>query len=906
MAAAQNRQTVAADSRRRPDVRPRLRLAAVLRRAPVLASGALLFDATPLVAAEEAEETRKLAPVYVTGSHVPRTDIETALPIQVLTREDIERSGAIDAAALMSQVSANLIGTTDATFIGNGRPGLSSANLRGLGEGSTLVLLDGRRAANFATTGSTVNLNFIPVAAIERVEILKDGASAIYGADAIAGVVNFVLRKDYRGLYASAYGAVTEHGGGNQQQATLTAGYGDLTADRFNVFVTANYQNNDALPARDRPFSRTAYRPDEYIDNGRDRDATFPANIRINDSWVNPSFAAGCMPPFSVPVPGKQWCGYDHLSFINLLPPVERTNVFAGATWQLAPNHQLFAQYLYSYDRYERIRHVVYVAREVAPEKQPIFFYPAGGPFYPTEFAAAHGITGPLELYYRPFPLGPAKDQIRAEAQHLVAGVEGLAGGWDYNAAFIHSQNTIKNSGSGNVSAQRLIDAMATGLVNPFGPSSPQGEALLAGAAWSGDFFHDKAVTSSLEVEASKEIYRLPAGAIALALGAEARREELDIDWSPEATSGDILNLPEAKSTTGSRTVEALFAELNVPIATGLEAQFAVRYDHYSDFGGTTNPKAAVRWQPNAAWLVRASYGTGFRAPTLPDLWTPASPGYTTAQKDPRRCDITRLDADCRGIFRSFTGGDPRLQPEESRQWNLGVVWEPLSGYSIGVDCWKINKTNTIGALTDQQIFTNFDLFEATHIVRSSAAPGSTLPGPIEKVIEITENLGALWTSGVDVDLDLRGPSTSFGRLAFNLNGTYVDRWQQQLDGIHYIAAVGSSVVGAVPRWRHYATLYWNYAAWTATLAQVYSSGYTEVNPTFPNNERKVGAYDIWNLQGTYSGLKNTILTLGIKNLFDRAPPFSNQNSQGLVMFDPRYADPRGRLFYAQIAVSFR
>jgi iron complex outermembrane receptor protein len=480
-----------------------------------------------------------------------------------------------------------------------------------------------------------------------------------------------------------------------------------------------------------------------------------------------------------------------------------------------------------------------------------------------------------------------------------------LVGGWDYNVAWIYSQNTVKNSTSGNVSARRLIDAMRTGLVNPFGPSGPEGEALLAGAAWSGELFHDKAITSSLEAKASKEIYQLPAGPLAVAVGVEARREELDMIFSPEATSGDILNLPQAQSTTGSRTVGAVCAELNVPIATGLEAQLAVRYDHYSDFGGTTNPKVAVRWQPNPAWLVRASYGAGIRAPTLPDLWTPVSPRFTIAVKDPRRC-LTGAEPDCNQVFRADTGGDAGLQPEKSRQWNVGVVWEPVPGYSIGIDYWKIDKTNTIGALTDQQIFTNFDLFEATHIVRTSAAPGSTLPGPIEKVIEITENLGDLWTSGIDVDLNLRGPVTSFGRLSFNLNGTYVDKWQQQLDGVHYVEAVGRSVVGAIPRWRHYATLYWNYGLWSATLAQVYSSGYTEVNPSQQRNERRVGAYDIWNLQGTYSGFKNTMLMLGIKNLFDRAPPFSNQNAQGLVMFDPRYADPRGRLFYAQIAVSFK
>ena len=885
-----------------------MRLTTVLRLAPLLACGDALCGEMPLVAAQEAADKRRLDTVYVTGSNVARTDIETALPIQVLTREDIQRSGAIDAAALLSQVSANLIGTTDAVFIGNGRPGLSTVNLRGLGEASTLVLLNGRRAANYATTGSTVNLNFIPVAAIERVEILKDGASAIYGADAMAGVVNFVLRSDFSGVQASAYGAVTEQGGGDQQQATLATGYGDLATDRFNVFVIANYQKHDALPARDRTFSRTAYRPDEFIDNGRDRDVTFPANIRIgtteNSSWVNPSYAAGCMPPFSIPVPGKQWCGYDHLSFINLLPPIERTNVYAGATWQFAPSHRMFVQYLYSQDRYERVRHVVSTLPAALPANQRLR-YPAGGPFYPTEFAAAQGIAGDLEVYYRPFSLGPATDQVRTGAQHVVAGAEGSLVGWSYDVALIYSRNTVKNVSSGNVSAQRLIDAMWTGLVNPFGPSGPQGEALLAAAAWSGELFHDKSTTTSLEAKASKQVYPLPAGPLALAVGAEARREELDIVFSSEATSGDILNLPQTPSTSGTRTVGAVFAELNVPIARGLEAQLAVRYDHYSDFGGTTNPKVAIRWQPNATWLVRASYGSGFRAPTLPDLRAPVSLGFTTAQKDPRRCtNPPNPPEDCRGVFRAARGGDPALQAEQSRQWNLGVLWEPAAGYSLGVDYWNISKTKAIGALTDDQIFAQFDLFEPTHIVRGP--PSTTLPGPIAQVIEVTENLGDLRTSGIDVDLTLRGPSTSLGRLGFNLDGTYIDEWQQQLDGVHYVAAVGRSVVGAVPRWRHYATLNWNLGPWTATLAQVHSSGYTEINPNPPRNERKVGTYDVWNLQGTYSGLRNTVLAAGIKNLFDRAPPFSNQNAQGVVMFDPRYADPRGRLFYAQIVVSFQ
>jgi iron complex outermembrane receptor protein len=874
----------------------------------VRCSGLLLGFALPAYGQQDGAEIRKIDKVEVTGSNIKRTDVETALPMQIITREDIERSGAISAAALMSQVSANLIGRTDVIFV-NPQAGLSSANLRGLGDGSTLVLLNGRRPANYAANGGTVNLNFIPVAAIERIEILKDGASAIYGADAMAGVINFILRRDFRGAQVSAYGAATQHGGGNQQQATATAGYGDPAIDRFNVFVTASYQKNDALHARDRPFSSTAYRPNEFVNGGPNREATFPANIRTGPStWLNPSFATGCMPPVTIPLPGTQMCGYDQLAVINLLPPVERISALGGATWQVSADHQVFAQYLYSHDRYVLIRNVTPASDAFNPDGRPIV-YPAGGPFYPTEFAAGHGISGDLNLYYRTSPLGPITDELQTDAQHLVAGAEGLVAGWDYNAAWIYSENKQKYIGrSGAVSEQRLIDAMATGLVNPFGPSGPQGDALLAGTSVSGEAFHNKAITSSLAAKASKEIYTLPAGALALALGAEARHEQLDIIWSPEATSPDILGSTQAQSTTGRRSAEAVFAELEVAVAKGLEAQLAVRYDHYSDFGNTTNPKVAVRWQPDRTWLVRSSYGTGFRAPTLPDLFTPASLRTTRGpQNDPRRCPVTGLPSDCRGAFTVVYGGDPDLQAETSKQWNFGVLWEPITGFSVGVDYWKISKIATIGALTDDQIFRNFDLFEDKHIVRGPVDPAfATLPGPINRVIETNQNLGELRTSGLDADLTYSGPVTSIGRIALNLNGTYVAEWQQQLDGVHYIAAVGRSVVGAIPRWRHYATLYWSYGPWGATLAQVFSSGYTEINPSPPNNERRVGAYDVWNLQVTYSGLRNAVVALGVKNLFDRAPPFSNQTALGLVMYDPRYADPRGRLFYCQIAVSFR
>ena len=274
-------------------------------------SGLLLGAALPVFAQEEPSDVRK---IENRGNRLPypanRHRNGAAAADHHARGHRAQRRD--HAAALLTQVSANLAGRTDVQFAINVQAGLSSANLRGLGDGSTLVLINGRRAANYAANGGTVNLNFIPVAAIERVEVLKDGASAIYGADAMAGVINFILRKDFRGAQVTVYGAEAEHGGGSRWQASATAGVGDLRDDRFNAFVTASYQRDAALPARDRSFSSTSYRPDEGATTQFLRE-TFPANIRIGPPtapiYVNPAYDAGCMPPVCVArFPARRRC----------------------------------------------------------------------------------------------------------------------------------------------------------------------------------------------------------------------------------------------------------------------------------------------------------------------------------------------------------------------------------------------------------------------------------------------------------------------------------------------------------------------------------------------------------------------------------------------------------------------
>ena len=873
--------------------------------------GLLVGVALSCRAQQEPAEPLPRILVNVTGSNIPRTDIETALPVQRITREDIERSGATTPAEVLNTVSANLTGQTDAISISNSNPGLASANLRGLGGGSTLVLINGRRLANYAFDGGAVDLNSIPLAAIDRVEVLKDGASAIYGADAMAGVINFILRKDYAGFSATAYTGDTQHGGGKLQQATMTAGYGNLATDRFNAFVTVDWQKSDGLAASARPFARTVYLPNDGINKLSSQ--TFPANFRSSGVNYNPTRDAGCAPPVSIPLsPTSTRCGFDYLSIIDILPPVERTGVVAGATWQVNAENQVFATYLYGKNDFTLSLAPTPASQNVTFNGDPVI-YPAGGPFYPTQFAAANGISGPLNLFYRTVPLGPRVDNVETQAQQVTVGGEGRVAGWNYNVAYIYSNNHETDSfQSGWVSESKFLAAMATGRINPFGPSGPDGDALLASTQVTGPVRSARGTTQAVEARASNEVLELPSGPMAMAVGVELRRESFTDEAAAAYAAGEILGASQLGSKSASRTVAALYAELGVPVVENVEAQIAVRDDHYSDFGNTINPKIAIRWQPLRSLLLRSSWGTGFRAPTLYDLNTPLSRGQTgNAFDDPMRCPTTQSPDDCNINFRLLTGGNPNLQPEKSQQFNAGVVWSPLNGLALGADYWNITKTGTIGLLTSDAIFANYDRYGATNIVRGPVDPAYPhLPGPIEYVLGLTSNLGDLNTSGIDVDLSFRGPTTAFGKFGFNLNGTYIIDWQAQLDGINSASGVGGNVdpigVGAVPRWRHYATLTWNNGPWGATLAQNFTLGYTDANLDPSGNARRVGPYEIWNLQGTCTCFKDTAIVVGVKNLFDRSPPFSNQTAYTQVGYNPQYADPLGRFFYASLTFSFK
>jgi iron complex outermembrane receptor protein len=860
----------------------------------------------------------------VTGSNIiPRIEGETALPVQVITREEIERANIQTAAELMNTVSANMsfnaFNETQSIAGAPFQPGFAGPSLRGLSYNRTLILLNGRRLVNYALSANGVDLNFIPVEAIERVEVLKDGASAIYGSDAIAGVINFILRKNYRGAAAYAQYSSPEHTGGYSTHYSASAGYGDLASDKFNVFATIDYQKFGGIKARDRPFSSSNYLPSDGVDQTSRN--SFPGNVIIGGVARNPTgdpnngyLNSACLPPLSFPtVNSPTRCGFDNASTIDIFDPSERFNVIGALTWKINPENELFLQGLYVKNRFTFTS---------SPASITNMTLPATSAFYPHAFAQFFGVDGrPLNITWRSYELGPRTDETTSDQWNIVAGMRGVQNGWDYNGALAYSQSNVNDRYvDGYTTASTLIPILNSGVVNPFGFNTPGVVALMSTSKLNQTVRTGRSTLSSVDFHATKEIYLMPAGPLAIAVGGEARQWKINQESAAVLASGAIPGIGSIPSVSANRTVWAAFAEANVPLVKTLEGNLAARFDHYSDFGSTTNPKLSLRWQPAKTFLMRASVGTGFKAPGLDVIHGPPQFGNTPNADDPIRCPVTHAAQDCNTAFPANFGGNPSLQADKSTQWGMGGVWAPTPGVSLGVDYFDILIKDAITSLSAVTVFQqcpdgiNGPTCQFIH--RGPVDPRfPNLPGPIVLVDTFLTNFGRVRTSGIDLSAQVTFPRLDWGQLKLGFQGTYTIKYRQQQGNGGYVDLVNHELSpGLIPYWRHYVSLYWDYGAWSATLTDNFQTGTYDAPPTTnPLNgttQRKIGDYDLWNISGSYTGFKNWTLSAGIKNIFDRDPPLSIQiatsANAGQVGYDPTYTDPHGRLYWASVRYSFR
>jgi iron complex outermembrane receptor protein len=897
----------------------------------VVTAPVLLGFATAGAAQETATVPVKLEKIEITGSRIARIDGEAGLPVQIITREEMLDGGMQTMQDLLNRISANQSfgGFTEAQGEGSTLVGFTAASLRGLGSQRTLVLLNGRRLAPYALSGGqSVDLSGIPASALERVEVLKDGASAIYGTDAIGGVINFILRRDFEGVEINGNYFDTEHGGGNNWRASITAGTGDLAKERYNLLLSADYYRQEALGATQRESTKTAHLPDLGVDGTAP--TSFPANIRQQrpgeppygfNGTFNPTIpfpggatAQSCSRPYSFPTISQPFvCSFDFASTAQTIPAAEKFNAVSRLTWQVDNDHQFFAEGAYYDGRLTQGVSPTPLSSRIS--HTPITL-PADSPFYPASYVAAlpgGEPTKPLELQYRILELGARVDQVNVNQWNGVVGLQGIVKGWEYELAATYTANQQKDHYvSGWVYTSKFAPLLRSGVVDPFGANSDTVLALMRSTQVTGQANDNRASNVGVNLNLANSVYALSAGPVAVAFGIEGRREGLQQSNADFVVSGDVGGAAAIPSLAPvHRTVLSLFGEVSVPIAKSFEANLAVRYDHYSDFGGTTNPKLTLRWQPAKSVVLRGSYGTGFRAPTLSDLFQPQSDGAEDFS-DPVRCPVTGADNDCSVVITRI-GGNSSLQPETSQQLNAGVVYEPLAGLSTSVDYYWVRVRNVINTVPLDAIFgAGYASFAPRYVVRKPPdVQYPDLPGEIAYVVQYQTNVGTITTSGIDVNLQWRSPAMPCGRIALSVNGTYVlDYAQSGFVSDQVPNAVGArGVFEAIIRYRQYAQASWTQGPWSATLANTLQTGYTE--PCLEGDvsgcaTRRVGSYSIWDFQARFTGLRNATLALGVRNLLNTPPPVTNQTTTFQYGIDPAYADPRGRMFYGSFQYAFK
>jgi iron complex outermembrane receptor protein len=897
---------------------------------------ALIGAVSPAVA-QVAQSQQPIQRVEITGSSIKRIAKEGALPIQVITFDDMEKQGITTAEQLMQNIASNGTGADNMTSGNNVfgadadrvSGGASFASLRGLGPNSTLVLLNGRRIATHGGSGKAVDLNSIPLGAIARVEILKDGASAIYGTDAIGGVVNFILKNDYKGVEISGSTAVPLAGGGVTRRAQLLAGKGSLDTDGYNAMISVTIDNNSKLKSSQRDFAN-GYQPERglspdttgtpFANQLTGTGTALGANFKVpgdNTAYLqaNPlSFQGKCntIPGMSQyntalwkdvtsPLRTTYSCAYDYGADYVMLPPVERANLLGRASYKLPGDNRVFVEVLAS-----RTRGIMDLTpAQISTSLSAGNAYPVGGAYYQdlSQYVSTFDKTKPIIYKWRANILGNRTQQNETDSARVLVGIEGTVDKWDYKAGVSRAvSRTQTDLTDGYAVTLPFYKVLGSGIVNPWltaGQSQTQAAIdAVEATKYRGALQHGSTSLTQFDASVSGELFNLPAGALAAAVGIDLRRESYGFAQDVDATT--ILLAPgNAGLSTTSRDIKAAYAELMVPVFKDLEVQLAVRRDDYSLIGPTTNPKVAFRYQPASFLLFRGSASKGFLAPSFTQLYSsslsqelpngvtdpigcPQHPG------DPAFCAIPRLNY--------FSGGNVNLRPETSKQGSVGFVIEPVRGYSASVDYWAINSKDKILNRTPQVVLANAALLSG-NIIRKA-------DGTIDYVQAGWINAAGSKTRGADIGLRGEGKVDSY-KWSAALDGTWTQTFQfAEIAGQPFRELVGNFFTRDLYlRWKHNASLKLAKGDWSTTLSQRYASGY---NDQLPNAGKgtppagfnpRVDSYITYSLSTTYTGFKNFSLTGGILNLLDTNPPFTAHNVDEVVGagWDPRVADPRGR-----------
>lgn len=847
--------------------------------------------------AQEPAAQAKVERIAVTGSHIKRVHNEDATPVFQLSAEDIAVSGKVTLTDVLRDLTINAGNSYDEQYTGSFSAGSASIGLRGLSPKNTLVLVNGQRISNngFAlnTQDTFADLNALPLSAVERIEVLKDGASSVYGSDAIAGVVNIILRRGYQGTEIKLSGGGATEGGLKQIGAGVVTGFGDIYRDGYNVTASFDYFDRERLDASDRKLTRSGdYR---HLPGGKLAGWSAQGGNYLADPR-NPQAFENC-PDGSELRAGSDFnsaytndvCAFNAQPYNTLQPEITRRQFSLQGTYQLTEKLQSRAEFLYSYNDSAQIFSAPLTVgpglraynRETGGLVDIPVVFPVGHPNNPT--------AEPLPFEASLFEVGPRLKENNQIFKRILASLNYEGDKWDWNLTALNSSSKQREEVDNFIDRYVFERVLADGSYDFINGNNPQSlvDELRIQTLRPGSY-----EISAINLTASTVLANLSSGELAFATGVDFRQEEMNAGTSEQVLSGTELR-PAINLVDGKRKVWAGFAELSIPVIQDLTVDLAGRYDHYDDFGSAFSPKVGVHYIVNDDWLLRASWSRGFRAPSLPEIANSNTVSYSNAN-DPN----DPVEAGRRVGFTQFRAGNPELEAERSKNINAGVIWSPTRNSSLGFDVYRIEQDKVIASDNLQFILNNPQLY-ADRIVRDSE-------GRLLTITNQFRNQGVRSTSGFDVDYSYSLEVADGHHLRFNTVWSHLLTYKQALvAGQHKVDGAGNNQFGALPEWKSNTSISWRHSDWQAVVSGAFTSGYDQKiadQTSNPGLNSRVASNFQLNSQLSYAGFDNTQIALSVSNLLDRDPPFDP--AAGSNYFDITQYNIRGRV--VSLSVSYQ
>jgi iron complex outermembrane receptor protein len=941
----------------------------------VIAVALTLATSHVVMAQQTAQEPIK---VIVTGSNIKRADKEGTSPVEIVTAKQIAATGANTVAELLHSIPAFGSGSSIDTIDGGFSKGAATASLRGLGSSSTLILLNGRRmtASAYADPNqgksAVYDLNNIPISAIERVEIFKDGASAVYGSDAIAGVINFITKSDYKGAQMSASYTGNDNNKFNRKSVNGVIGFGDIVEDRFNIFFSGDLAQRDSTLIKDvndidkvrladingrlaplssnisnQPFFYRELTPGarNFANSlARKADTINRLNCPVEQQLVgNP--ATQNLSATSTLV-GRTFCNFNLNDYAEAQGAGKDANLLSRMTIQLTPNITSFTEVGYS--RSER----TYLSPpRTTPSTTPSTVFALGS-------ASDFQLILPVGHPDNPFPTSRAAVGIRLdeagggynlnETYRFVTGLKGTTGSFDWETAVLLNRNERTDTLMGFLykpTIQRIMTenrTLAATLADPTAASTVDNFGY--------------AQVAQIDAKASTTIGKLPGGDIGLAFGVEVRQEKIGLTPDEATARGDIIGLANS-AIDGRRVVSSAFVEARTPFTKTFEMDFAGRFDKYPDQTSFV-PKVGAKWEMSPMATLRGTFARGFRAPALIQISQGGVQSFSTITDSIRCPDGVKAvpgadQVDCSKGISSLSAGTPNLEPEKSKSYSMGVILTPTKNVDILIDYYKIRKEKETALLSAQFVIDHPEQFPGRTVrdtnpaVQLTDASGRVIPnsGPITAVNRAYVNQGSTEVSGIGFEVAMRKSLGESGNLSSKLVWDYALSYRRaERPGETEANAVGTSggisdwatSVGDIPRHRASWTANWSRGVHSLTGSVDFVSSVSLLRrtddtviypvpycyygtgqpssayqlgglPKFSNYSNGTCEVSSWTTVGasySYTGIKDLVLSLNIRNLLDTAAPY-----------DPRYASAgynsqlhngSGRLFRVSATYTFK